>query len=183
MRRTQARIAPVLVTTFVAFGACTPERVAWENEFSGAGEDLFVLDDDLTCLSDDNWVEVNGTRVTNMLDHQDEAVAVAQEPDGVAFPIGTILQLTADEAMVKRGVGFAPDTADWEFLQMHVASGRTIITARGTTEMANPAGTCISCHTAAKDFDLVCFTNKTCAPLPFFVDIDIDPTTDDPRCR
>jgi hypothetical protein len=176
-------IVALVIAAIAAIG-CTPERIEWQNEFSGEGEDLFVLDDDLNCLGDDNWVEVNGTRVTNLLDHQDEAVAVAQEPaEGAAFPVGTILQLGADEAMVKRGAGFSADTADWEFLQLHVASGRTVITGRGTTELANPAGTCLSCHTAAKDFDLVCFTNSTCAPLPFFIDTDIDPTTDDPRCR
>ncbi len=181
-----SRVFLVVATLPIAMAlcACTPDRIAWANDYSGDGEDLFVLDDDLNCLGEDNWVEVNGTRVTNLLDHQEEAVAVAQNPgEGSAFPVGTILQLGADEAMVKRGAGFSPDTADWEFLSLHVGSGRTVITQRGTTEIANPAGTCMSCHIAATNFDNVCFTNTQCAPLPFFIDIDIDPTTDDPRCK
>ena len=63
------------------------------------------------------------------------------------------------------------------------SSGATVITARGTTEIGNVGGTCLSCHGRAQAFDTVCFTNTNCVPLPFFVDTRVDPARDDPRCR
>jgi hypothetical protein len=162
---------------------CAAERREWENTFTGDGEDLFVLDDDLACLADAMWTEVEGTRVANLLGHEEEAVAFARSGVPGEFPIGTIVQLLPEEVSVKRGLGFSSATRDWEFLKLSVAGGRSVITERGTSEIGNPGGSCLSCHQAAVDFDLACFTNDKCAPLPFFIDTDIEPETEDPRCR
>ena len=175
------RGALLILCCALACGA--PERQQWVNTYDGDGEDLFVLDDDLACLADESWVTIDKTRLANPLGHLEETVQHANDRAAGAFPIGTIIQLLPDEVFVKRGAGFSPDTLDWEFLKLHVGSGRTVITERGTSELNNPGGTCLSCHSAARAFDLVCFTNNTCAPLPFFVDTDIAPQDDDPRCR
>lgn len=165
---------------------CTPDRIEWENTYGGAGEDLFLVDDDLACLADDTWTKIGtGAHVANLLGRRDEALAVAGNPaGGGTFPVGTVISLFPDEAMVKRGAGFDADTHDWEFLTLHIGSGRTVITSRGTTEVANFVGTCIGCHQKADDF--VCFTDvdgQGCDPFPGFVDTDVDPATEDPRCR
>jgi hypothetical protein len=88
-----------------------------------------------------------------------------------------------NEAMVKRGTGFSADTDDWEFVQLDLSTGKPIITNRGTTEVKNLGGTCISCHAPAKSFDLACDTNAKCTALPFFVNTTIVPANDDPRCK
>lgn len=172
----------VISAATAVLAACTPARVDWPNDYAGDGEDAFLVDDDFTCIGGEEWVEVDGTRFTNVNGHLAEAEAVATAPEGASFPVGTVISLFPDEVMVKRGAGFEPDTKDWEFLVLHVASGSTVITARGTTEMANPGGTCMSCHVAAERFDYVCFTNDTCKPLPFFIDTNVDPATEDARC-
>ena len=170
-----------MVVVTVALG-CAPARQEWPNTYEGDGEDLFVLDDDLACLADEQWALVGKTRITNALGRRDEAVALAESGEQGAYPVGTIVQLLPSEAAVKRGAGFSPETRDWEFIKLDVGTGRTVITERGTTNIGNPGGTCISCHEVARDFDLVCFTNTTCAPLPFFIDTEIDPQTEDARC-
>ena len=178
-----ALLAVLLLAALSGASGCAPERQQWEDTYEGDGEDLFLVDDDFTCLDDATWTEIDGTRIVNLLGHQEEAEAVAREPvEGARYPVGTLIQLFADEAMVKRGAGFSPETDDWEFFVLHVGTGNTVITSRGTTEVANPAGSCMSCHAAARDFDNVCFTNSACAPLPFFIDTNVDPKTEDARC-
>jgi hypothetical protein len=179
------RLALIGVGVIVGGGACggPPVRQEWENTFQGEGEDLFLEDDDFACLDDARWDVVDGTRIWNPLGRQQQAVAHARQRTLGEYPIGTVIQLFPGEAMVKRGRGFSPDTNDWENFILHVDSGETIITHRGTTDVGNAAGSCIGCHGAASGFDTVCFTNTSCAPLPFFIDTDVDPRTDDPRCR
>src|SRR5688572_3817279 len=143
--------APALLAALVSSISCTPERQEWENTFTTEGEDLFVTDDDLVCLADATWTEVDGTRVTNLLGHEEEAIQVANDA-AAEYPVGTVVQLFPEEVMVKRGAGFSADTGDWEFLKLHVGSGRTVITERGTTEIGNPGGSCLSCHAPARDF-------------------------------
>lgn len=176
-------IIPFALVTIMA-GGCgdAPARQVWENTFAGDGEDLFLEDDDFACLSDSRWDVVDGTRIWNPLGRQTEAVARAAQKDLGEYPVGTVIQLFPDEAMVKRGRGFSTETHDWEYLVLHVASGESVITSRGTTEVKNAAGSCLSCHSASSAFDSVCFTNTSCAPLPFFIDTNVDPVTEDPRC-
>ena len=133
-------------------------------------------------VSDARWDVVDGTRIWNPLGRQGEAVARARQKDLGGYPVGTVIQLFPEEAMVKRGVGFSVESHDWEYLVLSVAGGESVITSRGTTEVRNAAGSCLSCHGASSAFDSVCFTNTSCAPLPFFVDTAVDPGSEDPRC-
>ena len=58
---------------------------------------------------------VRGFFVDNKLGHLKEAVAIATTNQGGAYPVGTIMQLVPQEAMVKRQRGYNAKTKDWEF--------------------------------------------------------------------
>jgi len=72
------------------------------------------------------------------------------------YPVGTILQFFPREAMVKRGGRFNRAGHGWEFFQLDVSTAGTHIATRGTDEVKNLAGSCETCHAAAKKFDYVC---------------------------
>jgi hypothetical protein len=125
-------------------------------------------------LSAADFVNVNSmTRVgdhfvTNVRGHLAEALAVARSPKGGRYPVGTIIQLIPQEAMVKRAPGFSPSTNDWEFFSLDVSAKGTTILSRGGAKVLNRfGGSCASCHSAAaRQFDFVCGTTHGCAPLP-----------------
>ena len=100
--------------------------------------------------------------------HLDAVLAVARDPDGGDYPVGTIIQLLPQEAMVKRREGFSPATNDWEFFFLTVSPDGTVIETRGAEGVVNRfGGNCASCHAAAGDrFDFVCEDDHGCAPLP-----------------
>jgi hypothetical protein len=106
--------------------------------------------------------------VTNVNGHLAQALAVANDPNGGVYPVGTIIQLVPQEAMVKRRAGFSPSTRDWEFFSLDVSASGTKILKRGGAEVVNRfGGSCASCHGAAKpQFDDVCGKTHGCAPLP-----------------
>src|SRR4029077_12657819 len=106
--------------------------------------------------------------IANVRGHLDEALAVARSPKGGRYPVGTILQLVPQEAMVKRAPGFSPATNDWEFFSLDVSARGTRILSRGGAKVLNRfGGSCASCHAAAaSQFDFVCGTTHGCAPLP-----------------
>ena len=95
---------------------------------------------------------VRGFFIDNFLGHLDEAVAVANSPDGGEYPVGTLIQLVPQEAMVKRAKGFSPATGDWEFFFLSVSPEGTVIETRGAEEVVNRfGGNCASCHSLADD--------------------------------
>ncbi len=106
--------------------------------------------------------------VTNVRGHLAQALAVARSPRGGVYPVGTIIQLVPQEAMVKRRAGFSPATRDWEFFSLDVSASGTRILKRGGAEVVNRfGGSCASCHGAAQpQFDDVCGKTHGCAPLP-----------------
>jgi hypothetical protein len=106
--------------------------------------------------------------VTNVRGHLAAALAVAHSAKGGTYPVGTVIQLVPQEAMVKRAPGFSPSTDDWEFFSLDVSAHGTRILSRGGAKVLNRfGGSCASCHSAAKpQFDLVCGTDHGCAPLP-----------------
>ncbi len=131
-----------------------------------AVEDVEVEAADFTALAD--MTPVRGFFVNNLLGHLDEAVAVAEDPDGGVYPVGTVIQLIPQEAMVKRAEGFSPDTNDWEFFTLEPTPAGTTIVSRGGAEVINRfSGTsCSGCHSAAEpQFDMVCEDTHGCAPL------------------
>lgn len=111
---------------------------------------------------------VNGYFISNKLGHLDDAVAVAKSADGGTYPVGTIIQLVPQEAMVKRASGWSPATNDWEFFFLDVtAKGATIVT-RGAEKTVNRfGGNCASCHSLAEPkWDFICEQTHGCDPLP-----------------
>jgi mono/diheme cytochrome c family protein len=123
--------------------------------------------------------------VTNGRGHLAEALAVARSATGGTYPVGTIIQLVPQEAMVKRAPGFSPATKDWEFFALDVSAKGTTIHTRGGAEVVNRfGGSCASCHSAAQpQFDLVCGTTHGCAPLPIGPDVIAAIQQADPRPR
>ena len=111
--------------------------------------------------------------VDNVRGHLAQALAVARSPKGGRYPVGTILQLVPQEAMVKRAPGFSPATNDWEFFSLDVSAKGTRILSRGGAKVLNRfGGSCASCHAAAaSQFDFVCGTTHGCAPLPVGPDV------------
>jgi hypothetical protein len=174
------------VALCAVMSACgAAERQHWDDTFTGDGDDAFLVDDDFVCLDDARFTDVGGRRIWNVFggQAQEQAEGLARSGTPGTYPVGTVVQLFPSEAMVKRGQGFSPATNDWEYLLLDTSSGQTVITARGTTDVRNAAGTCLSCHGAATAFDNVCFTNSSCKPLPSFIDTHVVPARDDARCQ
>ncbi len=98
--------------------------------------------------------------------HLDAALAVARQPKGGVYPVGTVIQLIPTEAMVKRHEGYSAATGDWEFFSLNVSPTGTQIVSSGTKVKNFLGGDCASCHVAArKNFDFVCEKGHGCAPL------------------
>ena len=148
-----------------------------------AVEDLVMEADDFVNIND--MTPVRGYFIDNRLGHLDEAVAVANDPGGGTYPVGTIIQLVPQEAMVKRAPGFSPATNDWEFFSLSVSAQGTEILARGGSEVINQfGGSCAECHLAAEpQFDLVCEDTHGCEPLPTGADVIQAVQAADPRPR
>ncbi len=123
--------------------------------------------------------------VTNVRGHLAGALAVARSADGGTYPVGTIIQLVPQEAMVKRAPGFDPATHDWEFFSLDVSATGTKVLSRGGAGVVNRfGGSCASCHSAAASkFDFVCGHDHGCAPLPIGADIIASLQKSDPRPR
>ena len=146
-------------------------------------EDLVLQADDFVNIHD--MTPVRGFFIDNKLGHLDEALAVANNKEGGTYPVGTIIQLVPQEAMVKRAPGFDPDSNDWEFFALDVTPQGTKITTRGGAEVINRfGGSCSGCHGAAKpQFDFICEKDHGCAPLPIGDDVIKSVQEADPRPR
>lgn len=137
---------------------------------------------DFQCIL--GWTQVRKFYITNKLGKLDEALAVANNPSGGDYPVGTIIQLIPQEAMVKRRAGFSADTHDWEFFSLSPSASGTVIQSRGTTDVVNGlGGNCFNCHSQAQpQYDLICEETHGCAPLPFTADQIMAVQQSDPRC-
>ncbi len=147
-----------------------------------AGTDFNAQAGDFTCIL--KGKKVRNFYLTNPLGKLDEAVAVANNAAGGHYPVGTIIQLIPNEAMVKRYAGFSADSDDWEFFSLATDATSTQILQRGTTNVVNQfKGNCFSCHNKADPkFDLICEETHGCAPLPFNADTIAVVQSADPRC-
>ena len=122
--------------------------------------------------------------VDNVSGDLDATLAVANDPDGGTYPVGTVIQLIPTEAMVKRAPGFDPASNDWEFFRLAVSADGTVIDSRGGSEVVNgfTNTSCASCHSAAEpQFDFVCEDDHGCEPLPFGDDVIKSVQDADPR--
>ena len=135
-----------IAITLVGVVACTsdePSQGSATTEPSTAStadpnEDLDMQADDFVNIS--SMTPVKGYFLDNRLGHLDEALAVARSDDGGVYPVGTIIQLVPQEAMVKRTPGWNSATNDWEFFFLGVSAEGTTIITRGARETVNQFG-------------------------------------------
>jgi hypothetical protein len=170
--KTPALTLPALLLACLA--ACGGEETAADLDMTAA---------DFPCILD--WPQTGLFRITNLLGREADAVAVAQSADGGTYPVGTVIQLIPNEAMVKRRAGWNPATSDWEYFFLDVDASGTTIVSRGGAEVVNAFGIgCHDCHSAAEPrWDLVCASNHGCEPLPFTEEQILQVQNGDPRCR
>ena len=72
--------------------------------------------------------------------HLAAALAVAHSKNGGVYPVGTVIQLLPQEAMVKRYKGYSPGTDDWEMFSLKVSAQGTKIVTEGKTNVVNQFG-------------------------------------------
>jgi hypothetical protein len=131
-----------------------------------SGEDIDMTGADFPNIN--TLTKLGNHYVGNVLGDVDASLAVANSPDGGTYPVGTILQLVPQEAMVKRSVGWGPSSNDWEFFSLDISADGTKILTRGSSPVLNRFGQdCLSCHAKAEpQWDLVCEKDHGCDPLP-----------------
>jgi len=184
---THAVLMAIPITIAVAVGCSSGD----DDGEDGAGttettavEDVVVDADDFKPLPD--LTAVRGFFVDNVAGDLEGSLAVANDSEGGTYPVGTVIQLIPQEAMVKRAPGFDPDSNDWEFFTLDVTAAGTTIVTRGGSEVINRfSGTsCAGCHSAAEpQFDFVCEDDHGCAPLPVGDDVITAIQNADPRPR
>ncbi len=121
---------------------------------AGESEDIVMTAADFECLH--GGVRVGRVTVWNKRGHLDEALAVAESDEPGTYPVGTVLQLVPQEAMVKRAPGYSPSTNDWEFFQLGTSADGTEIIDRGPSARG-VFGACMGCHgQAPAEYDFTC---------------------------
>jgi len=173
--------AGLAVAVALAVGACSGGESAHRAAKPKSRQDFVAQASDFRNLH--TMTKVRNFYIDNRLGHLDEALAVANSPKGGVYPVGTIIQLVPQEAMVKREKGFSPATRDWEFFFLSVSPDGTVIDKRGTSDVVNRfGGNCESCHQGAEArFDGVCEESHGCAPLPIGPDLIHAVQESDPR--
>lgn len=157
-----------------------PEEVVAPAFDAGTANDVVAAPEDFTCLED--AVRVDQFYVQHLDGRLDEAVAVAEAGEG-QYPVGTLLQLVPQEAMVKRAPGFSPETNDWELFFLSVSDEGTVIEQRGREEVEGPFGRCVDCHGAAEPaYDFTCRTGQGCDDTPHLRPLFDMLASADPRC-
>jgi hypothetical protein len=127
----------------------------------GAAADFNMMESDFECIL--KWDKVRLFRITNKLGKIDETLAVANNPGSGDYPVGTLIQLVPNEAMIKRAKGFSPASND-------------VVNQGG--------GNCLDCHAKAEPkYDFVCEKMHGCDALPFGDDVILMAQDGDPRCK
>jgi hypothetical protein len=189
--RWMALIAPLVVAVVVgcaqsqqaASNATAPPAPATAAPATAPGEDFEATTADFVNVND--MTAVRGFFISNRLGHLDQALAVAGNPNGGVYPVGTIIQLVPGEAMVKRRAGFDPASNDWEFFELDTSATGTVIHKRGGADIVNRFGnSCADCHKMAEpEFDFICEQTHGCNPLPIGPDVFKALQQGDPRPR
>jgi hypothetical protein len=144
-------------------------------------QDLELQAADFDCIK--AWPKVREFRITNKLDRLAETLAVANAPGNGDYPVGTVVQLIPNEAMVKRAAGFSALSNDWEFFSLEVSANGTAITARGVTDVAGPGGNCLNCHAKAeRRWDFLCEHEHGCDTIPVSDEFLLSLQDGDARC-
>lgn len=168
--RATKRLVPLAGAVVLAAGlfACGDnDLTATETTASSAEPEDFVAEA-ADFVNINSMTPINGYFIDNRLGHLDEALEVARSDDGGTFPVGTIIQLVPQEAMVKRARGWDAATNDWEFFFLDVTADGSTIATRGADETVNRfGGNCASCHQMADPkWDFICAQDHGCEPLP-----------------
>jgi hypothetical protein len=185
----------LVVVVSAAFHACggsgdedaTPGppsvRTSADSSSTTAVAPLRIRADDFVALAD--MTPVRGFFVGNLRGDLDGTLEVARSSDGGTYPVGTVIQLVPQEAMVKREPGFSPETNDWEFFSLDVTEEGTSILERGGDDVVNRfGGSCARCHALAEPkWDFVCEQDHGCDPLPIGRDVIELVQEADPRPR
>jgi hypothetical protein len=182
-RSTWFSVSGLCLAVFVAIGGCGSDAPNAKAKPPKPPEDFVMQAADFKNLHD--MTPVRGFFVDNELGHLKEAVAIAEKNQGGAYPVGTILQLFPQEAMIKRRKGYNAKTSDWEFFSLATDASGTKILTHGADKVVNRfGGNCASCHELAKGkFDMVCEKNHGCEPLPIGEDLIHALQAADPRPR
>jgi cytochrome c553 len=182
----RVRIAFVsnLCSLFFALGCNSSDSMgtpSTQKDASAATVDFEAQESDFECILD--WDKVRQFYITNKVGKLTEALAVANA-EGGPYPVGTIIELIPQEAMVKRRAGFSPETRDWEFFTLTPSATGTAIASRGTTKVTNILGSCADCHGKAEPkYDMVCENNHGCTPLGIGTPTIEGLQNSDPRCH
>jgi hypothetical protein len=179
---TSTGVDPATGTTSASSTGEAPTTTAADTTDTTGAEDLDMQPGDFDCILE--WEKVRKFRITNKLGHLEESLAVANNPAGGVFPVGTVIQLIPNEAMVKRAAGFDPDNSDWEFFFLDTSENGTEIVSRGSKDVVNGfGGNCFDCHAkAAPQWDRLCEEGHGCDPLPFTPEQIEMVQQADPRC-
>lgn len=106
---------------------------------------------------------------------------------GKGLPVGTVLQLVPQEAMVMRGGKFNRDGHGWEYFSLNPKSdGTSEILARGTSEVTGAVThtSCQTCHERfAADHDAICEFVIGTAGIGLTDDFLSIIQNADPRCK
>ncbi len=176
---------PIVIAVAVGCSAADDGQAAsdtTDTTDTTAVQDVVVDASDFEPLAE--MTRVRGFFVDNVAGDLEATLAVANDPEGGTYPVGTVIQLIPQEAMVKRAAGFDPDSNDWEFFTLDVTAAGTTIVSRGGTEVVNRFNgtSCAGCHGAAEpQFDFVCEHDHGCAPLPVGDDMITAIQNADPR--
>jgi hypothetical protein len=182
---THAVLVAIPIVIAVAVGCSSADDdgdTASDTTDTTAIEDVVVDAADFKPLAE--MTSVRGFFVDNVAGDLEATLAVANDPEGGTYPVGTVIQLIPQEAMVKRAAGFDPDSNDWEFFTLDVTAAGTTIVSRGGSEVVNRFNgtSCAGCHGAAEpQFDFVCENDHGCAPLPVGDDVITAIQNADPR--
>ena len=173
---------PIVIGVAVGCSSADDGDAASDTTDTTAVQDVAVGASDFKPLAE--MTRVRGFFVDNVAGDLEATLAVANDPDGGTYPVGTVIQLIPQEAMVKRAAGFDPDSNDWEFFTLDVTGDGTTIVSRGGSEVVNRFNgtSCAGCHGAAEpQFDFVCEHDHGCAPLPVGDDVITAIQNADPR--
>jgi hypothetical protein len=182
---THAVLVAIPIVSAVAVGCSSADDdggTAADTTDTTAIEDVVADAADFKPLA--GMTRVRGFFVDNVAGDLEATLAVANDPEGGTYPVGTVIQLIPQEAMVKRAAGFDPDSNDWEFFTLDVTAAGTTIVSRGGSEVVNRFNgtSCAGCHSAAEpQFDFVCENDHGCAPLPVGDDVITAIQDADPR--
>jgi hypothetical protein len=132
-----------------------------------AAKKVEVTEASFKCLHD--MSKAGKMFVDNLLGDLEDTLAVANSATGGTYPPGSVVELLPNEVMVKLEKGAHPTTNDWEFFVLDVSPEGSKIKQRGFENVANPLGTCISCHRqeSAPQADMICAAGHACPPVVF----------------